>query len=152
VGVEIAGALKNVVAVAAGVVMGTGLGENARAALVTRGLAEIGRLAEARGGRRETMLGLAGLGDLFLTATSLTSRNTAFGHDLGRGATVAELTAAGRPLAEGAWTAAPACSLAAGAGVELPITQAVRAVIAGERAVTAAIDELLARPLRPSED
>ena len=85
-GVELAGALKNVVAIAAGVTMGKGLGENARAALITRGLAELTRLALALGARRETLMGLAGLGDLLLTATSLTSRNTSFGYALAKGA------------------------------------------------------------------
>src|SRR5690606_3575276 len=84
VGVELGGALKNVVAIAAGITMGKQLGENARAALITRGLAEMTRIALAQGARRETLMGLAGLGDLILTATSLTSRNTSFGHALAR--------------------------------------------------------------------
>lgn len=144
-GVELAGALKNVVAIAAGVAMGKGLGENARAALVTRGLAEMGRLAAALGGRRETLMGLAGLGDLLLTATSLASRNTSFGFALARG----RVSTAG--LAEGAFTAEAACRLAARAGVELPVAEAVRAVLAGEVAVEAAIEGLLARPPAATE-
>jgi glycerol-3-phosphate dehydrogenase (NAD(P)+) len=150
-GVEIGGALKNVIAIAAGVVMGRGLGENARAAVITRGLAEITRLAMALGARRETLTGLSGLGDLLLTATSLTSRNTSFGFALSRGATPAELMATGRRLSEGAWTAGAACRLAATVGVELPIAAAVRAVVAGETGLEAAIETLLNRPLAESE-
>lgn len=146
VGVELGGALKNVVAIAAGAVMGLGLGENARAAVVTRGLAEIARLAEALGARRDTLLGLAGVGDLLLTATSLTSRNTRFGYELARGRALTELTGAGQPLAEGAWTAGAACRLGRAHGVELPIAEAVRRVVDGELSVTAAVDALLRRP------
>ncbi len=146
VGVELAGALKNVVAIAAGVVMGRGLGENARAALITRGLAETARLVEAEGGRRETLMGLSGLGDLMLTATSLTSRNTRFGYDLGRGVPLAELHVPDRPLAEGVWTARAALELAARHGVELPVTAAVADVVEGRIDVAAAVRRLLARP------
>jgi glycerol-3-phosphate dehydrogenase (NAD(P)+) len=150
-GVELAGALKNVIAIAAGVTMGRGLGENARASLVTRGLAEMGRLAHALGARRETLMGLSGLGDLILTATSLTSRNTSFGHALARGRSAKELLAAGEKLSEGAYTAEAACRLAERVGVELPIAAAVRAVVAGEVGVDAAIEALLSRPLAPTE-
>ncbi len=149
-GVELAGALKNVVAIAAGVTMGKGLGENARAALVTRGLAEMGRLAAALGARRETLMGLSGLGDLLLTATSLASRNTSFGFALAQGRRPAELVA-GAALSEGAFTAEAACRLGARVGVELPVAEAVRAVIAGELSVDAAIGGLLARPPAASE-
>ena len=149
-GVELAGALKNVVAIAAGVTMGKGLGENARAALITRGLAELTRLALALGARRETLMGLAGLGDLLLTATSLTSRNTSFGYALAKGRRPDELMGGGK-LSEGAFTAEAACRLGDRVGVELPIAEAVRAVVAGEQAVDAAIDALLARPLPFSE-
>jgi glycerol-3-phosphate dehydrogenase (NAD(P)+) len=150
-GVELGGALKNVVAIAAGIVLGRGLGENARAALVTRGLAEMARLAEALGARRATLMGLSGLGDLVLTATSLASRNTSLGFALGRGAAPAELLGAGRALAEGAFTAEAACTLAARHGLDLPITDAVRRVVAGLTSIDAAIEELLARPLPESE-
>jgi glycerol-3-phosphate dehydrogenase (NAD(P)+) len=145
-GVEIGGALKNVIAIAGGAVMGLGLGENARAAVITRGLAEIARLAEALGARRETLLGLSGVGDLMLTATSLTSRNTRLGLELARGRSVAELTAADQPLAEGAWTAAAACRTAADHGIELPICEAVRRVVEGDWTVRAAVEALLSRP------
>lgn len=151
VGVELGGACKNVIAIAAGIVMGRGLGENARAALVTRGLAEIARLAEALGARRTTLMGLSGLGDLVLTATSLASRNTAFGHALGRGRAAAELLGEGAALAEGAFTAEAACTLAARHGIELPILEAVRQVVAGRTPVAEAISELLARPLPEQE-
>lgn len=150
-GVELGGALKNVVAIAAGVTMGRGLGENARAALITRGLAELTRLALAQGARRETMMGLAGLGDLVLTATSLTSRNTSFGFALAQGRATSELLGAGSKLSEGAYTAEAACRLGRSIGVELPIAEAVRAVVSGEQDVDAAIDALLARPLPFSE-
>jgi glycerol-3-phosphate dehydrogenase (NAD(P)+) len=150
-GVELGGALKNVVAIAAGAVMGLGLGENARAAVVTRGLAEMARLAEALGARRGTLLGLSGVGDLLLTATSLTSRNTRLGYELARGRSLIELTAAGRPLAEGAWTAGAACRLGQAHSIELPIASAVRQVVDGELNVAAAVDALLRRPAPPWE-
>jgi glycerol-3-phosphate dehydrogenase (NAD(P)+) len=150
-GVELAGALKNVVAIAAGVTMGKGLGENARASLITRGLAELTRLALALGARRETLMGLAGLGDLLLTATSLTSRNTSFGFALAKGRSAGHLLAAGEKLSEGALTAEAACRLGRRAGVELPVAEAIRAIVAGEIEVDAAIDALLARPLPLSE-
>ncbi len=150
-GVEIGGALKNVIAIAAGVVGGRGLGENARAAVVTRGLAELARLARALGARPETLMGLSGLGDLVLTASSLTSRNTAFGHALGQGQALASLLAPGTPLAEGVWTAGAACALARQKGVELPLSEAVRAVVAGEVPLEGAIEGLLARPVPGSE-
>lgn len=145
-GVELGGAMKNVVAIAAGIVMGKNLGENARAAVITRGLAEIARLAEALGARRATLMGLSGLGDLVLTATSLTSRNTSLGWAIGRGRPPGELLGAGKLLAEGAFTAEAACVLAARLGLELPITDAVRKVVRGETSVDAAIAALLARP------
>lgn len=150
-GVEVGGALKNVVAIAAGVVMGKGLGENARAAVVTRGLAEIARLGKAIGAKPETLMGLSGLGDLVLTATSLTSRNTAFGHALGRGVPAPELLRPGAGLAEGAWTAEAACAAGARHGLELPIADAVRRVVAGDAPLDEVIAGLLARPLRESE-
>ena len=150
-GVELAGALKNVIAIAAGVAMGRELGENARASLITRGLAEMARLTTALGARRETLMGLSGLGDLMLTATSLTSRNTSFGCQIARGRKPAELTGEGGKLSEGAFTAEAACTLARQVGVELPVAEAVRAVIAGEIDVDAAILALLARPLPAAE-
>ncbi len=146
VGVEIGGALKNVVAIAAGIVMGRGLGENARAALITRGLAEITRLATALGARSATLTGLAGMGDLLLTATSLSSRNTRFGFELGCGAPLATLLGSDAPLCEGVWTAQAACELAAERGVELPVSQAVARILGGAWSVDRAVEALLARP------
>ncbi len=145
IGVEIAAALKNVVAIAAGIVTGLKLGENARAALVTRGLAEMTRLAVASGGRATTMLGLAGLGDLMLTASSPTSRNTRLGMALAAG------EARGTHLSEGAFTAAAALRLGARFGLDLPITAAVAAILNGEITVHEARTRLLARPVAMGE-
>lgn len=151
IGVEIGGALKNVVAIAAGIAMGKGFGENARAALVTRGLAELMRLGEALGARRDTLTGLSGLGDLMLTATSLTSRNTRFGFELGRGRPAGEPPAAGAALAEGAWTAEAAVALGRSAGIELPICAAVADVLGGRATIEQAVDTLLLRPVPERE-
>ena len=140
VGVQLCGALKNVVAIAAGITEGRRLGENARAALVTRGLAEIRRLVIAEGGEAETVAGLAGLGDLMLTAASPTSRNYAYGAALGRGDPPPPA------LAEGASTAEPALLRAARAGVELPIAAAVADIVAGRTDIESAMKRLLARP------
>lgn len=148
VGVQVGGAAKNVIAIAAGVVMGAGLGENARAALVTRGLAELARLVVALGGRAETAAGLSGLGDLLLTATGPGSRNTSLGLALGQGRSAAEVLA-GRPgVTEGVTTAPALAARAAAAGVELPICAAVAALLAGRLGVPQAIAQLLARPRR----
>lgn len=151
VGVELGGALKNVLAIGAGIIEGRGLGESARAALIARGLAEMSRLAVACGGRRETLAGLSGLGDLVLTATSRQSRNLCFGHALGEGHAVAEMLATGQPLAEGAHTAGAALALARKHGVDLPITAAVADVVEGRRTIEACIDDLVNRPLRMEE-
>lgn len=142
IGAELGGALKNVVAIACGMVEGRGLGQSARAALMTRGFAEIARLAEALGGRAETLAGLSGLGDLSLTCNSAQSRNFARGRALGAGESPPGGTV------EGVATARAACELGAAAGVEMPIAEAVAAVL--ERALTLgeAIEALLARPLR----
>jgi glycerol-3-phosphate dehydrogenase (NAD(P)+) len=148
VGVELGGALKNVLAIACGVVAGRGLGESARAALIARGMAEMIRLGTALGARAETFMGLSGLGDLVLTATSETSRNLRFGMELGRGRSAASLMAADAPLAEGAYTAREAVELARRHGIEVPVSEAVAAVIAGRLTVDEAIDGLVNRPLR----
>lgn len=147
-GVELGGALKNVIAIACGVVAGRRLGKSARAALITRGLAEMMRLADAFGAERQTLMGLSGLGDLVLTATSMQSRNTGFGVALGEGRTVGELLDTGMPLAEGAYTAGIAADLATRHGVDMPITSAVAAVIAGTLSVDDAITGLVTRPLK----
>jgi len=148
VGVELGGAVKNVLAIAAGVVAARGLGESARAALIARGLAEMMRLGAALGARPETFMGLSGLGDLVLTATSRHSRNLAFGTALGEGRSPAELLGAGMPLAEGAHTAAVAAELARALGIDMPITAAVAAIVAGKIGIDAAIDGLVSRPLK----
>jgi glycerol-3-phosphate dehydrogenase (NAD(P)+) len=148
VGVELGGAIKNVLAIAAGIVAGRALGESARAALIARGLAEMMRLGAAFGARAETFMGLSGLGDLVLTATSGHSRNLAFGMALGEGARAADLLAAGMPLAEGAHTATVAAELARRHGVDMPITAAVAAIVAGNIGVDAAIEGLVSRPLK----
>ncbi|MBL6456638.1 NAD(P)-dependent glycerol-3-phosphate dehydrogenase [Belnapia sp. T6] len=148
IGVQVGGAAKNVIAIAAGAVIGAGLGENARAALITRGLAELSRLVVALGGRAETAAGLSGLGDLLLTATGPSSRNTALGLALGRGLSLAEALAGKTSVAEGAATAPALLARAGSAGVELPICAAVTALLAGEATVAEAMAQLLARPRR----
>jgi glycerol-3-phosphate dehydrogenase (NAD(P)+) len=148
VGVEVGGALKNVLAIAAGIVAGRGLGENARAALVTRGLAELARLGEALGGRRETLMGLSGLGDLILTAGSLTSRNMAFGHAIGQGADPQELRRTSHALVEGAFTAGAVTRLAEAHGLEMPISAAVDAILQGRLGIDQALDDLMRRPIK----
>jgi glycerol-3-phosphate dehydrogenase (NAD(P)+) len=149
VGVEVGGGLKNVLAIAAGIVAGRGLGENARAAIVTRGLAELARLGEALGGRRETLMGLSGLGDLVLTATSLTSRNMAFGHAIGAGADPQALRRHPGALVEGVFSAGAVARLAAAHGVEMPISAAVDAILEGRLDIEQALDGLMRRPIRP---
>jgi glycerol-3-phosphate dehydrogenase (NAD(P)+) len=148
VGVELGGAVKNVLAIAAGVVAGRKLGESARAALIARGLAEMMRLGSALGARPETFMGLSGLGDLVLTATSNRSRNLAFGMALGAGRSTAELLGEDQPLAEGAYTAGVAAELARQHGIDAPIIAAVAAVIDGRIGVAAAIEGLVSRPLK----
>lgn len=149
VGVEVAGAAKNVIAIACGVAWGLGLGENARAALLTRGLAEMTRLAVALGGRAETMMGLSGLGDLSLTCNSRTSRNTSFGFALGEGQAADAVLKGRRTVTEGYWSAQAVVGLAERAGLDdLPITRAVDAVLAGRLTTGEALDDLLARPFR----
>lgn len=148
VGVEVGGAAKNVIAIAAGVVMGAGLGENARAALVTRGLAELSRLALALGGRAETASGLSGMGDLLLTATGPGSRNTSLGLALGRGESMEAILSARAGVTEGVTTAPAMVARAAQAGVELPICAAVADLVQGRATVRESVARLLARPLR----
>ncbi|MFC7475346.1 NAD(P)H-dependent glycerol-3-phosphate dehydrogenase [Dankookia sp. GCM10030260] len=148
VGVQVGGAAKNVIAIAAGAVIGAGLGENARAALVTRGVAELARLAVALGGRPETAAGLSGLGDLLLTASGPASRNTSLGLALGRGRCLAEVLAERVGVTEGVATAPALVARAAVAGVELPICHAVADLLAGEVTVAEAMGRLLARPRR----
>lgn len=145
VGAELGGAAKNVVAIAAGAASGAGFGQNARAALITRGLAEIARLAEALGGRPETVAGLSGAGDLILTCTGESSRNYRLGEALGRGARLDDLLHAGDEVAEGAATAPGLVARAARAGVELPIAAVVTLLLEGAIDAHEAARRLLAR-------
>ncbi|HUS54881.1 MAG TPA: NAD(P)H-dependent glycerol-3-phosphate dehydrogenase [Thermohalobaculum sp.] len=147
IGAQIGGAVKNVIAIACGAVIGAGLGESARAALMTRGFAEMLRIGTALGGRAETLGGLSGLGDLALTCASESSRNFAYGLALGRGTTPPALAADGRTY-EGAATAGPVAALAARLGVEMPLAAAVAALVAGRLGVPEAIEKLFNRPLR----
>ena len=147
IGVEVGGALKNVLAIASGVVIGRGLGASAQAALIARAFAELMRLAVALGARAETLTGLSGFGDLVLTATSRQSRNFAFGVALGEGGSAAALKEAG-PLVEGAKTAPVALAIAARLGIDAPVTAAVAALVEGRAGVDQVIGELLARPLK----
>jgi glycerol-3-phosphate dehydrogenase (NAD(P)+) len=147
-GTEIAGAVKNVVAIAAGICTGLELGTNAVAALVTRGLAEMTRLAVALGGRRETLAGLAGVGDLILTATGELSRNRSVGIQLGRGRELSEILGSTRRVAEGVGSAAATLELARRAQVEMPITEQVHAVLSAGRVTKDAIRELMERRLK----
>lgn len=150
-GAEIGGAVKNVLAIACGVVDGLALGQNARAALIARGYAEMLRFGEALGARAETLAGLCGLGDLVLTCSSTASRNFALGKALGEGAAAADLLADRRTVAEGAFTAPVLADLAAARGVAMPIVTAVDAILKGESA-RAVVAELLARPLKAERE
>lgn len=145
-GVEIGGAAKNVLAIACGAVIGRGLGESARAALVARGFAELMRFAKAYGAEAQTLMGLSGLGDLVLTAGSARSRNFAFGEALGRGVSLAE--AGGGKLAEGALTAAVLVDLARARGLDMPIATQVAALVEGRVSLGDAIAALMARPTK----
>jgi glycerol-3-phosphate dehydrogenase (NAD(P)+) len=146
VGAQVGGAAKNVIAIAAGAVTGAGLGENARAALITRGVAELARLAVALGGRAETVMGLSGLGDLLLTCTGASSRNFSLGLALGQGESLAAILSGRRAVTEGVATA-PAL-LARARGVEMPICEAVAGLLEGRTTLPDAIVALLARPRR----
>ena len=151
-GVEIGGAMKNVIAIAAGAVESLGLGDNARSALITRGLAEISRLASAIGGRRETLAGLAGLGDLVLTCTGRLSRNRAVGVELGKGRRLNEVLDEMQVVAEGVRTTGAALALGARHGVELPITSQMADVLAGRTRPRAAVEALMLRRQRSEAD
>jgi glycerol-3-phosphate dehydrogenase (NAD(P)+) len=148
VGAEIGGAVKNVLAIACGVVEGRRLGQNARAALISRGFAEMTRFGLARGARAETLAGLSGLGDLVLTCSSTSSRNFSLGKGLGEGRTAAELLADRRTVAEGAFTAPVLRGAAKDAGVDMPIVEAVCALLSGAAGVDQVVDQLLSRPPR----
>ncbi len=147
-GAELGGAVKNVLAIAAGVVEGRGLGESARAALIARGFAEFQRLGVALGAKPETMAGLSGLGDLILTASSPQSRNMSLGAELGKGRKLEDILAERNTVSEGVATAGAIHALAVKAGAEAPICEAVAALVAGDMTVDEIIAALLARPFR----
>ncbi len=148
VGAQIGGAVKNVLAIACGIATGCGMGQNARAALITRGLAEMMRLALALGAQRGTLMGLSGLGDLVLTCSSEKSRNMSLGIALGKGNSLADILAARSSVAEGVTTAAAALALAQKHNVDMPIVEAVDAILNHNASVEASIEALLARPLK----
>ena len=148
VGTELGGSVKNVMAIAAGMTAGLGFGANSVAALITRGLAEITRLARREGAQMETLMGLAGLGDLVLTCTGRLSRNRFVGEELGKGRTLAEITADLNEVAEGINTARAVKKLADRAGLEMPITNEVNAVLYEGKPARDAVVELMSRPLR----
>lgn len=147
-GVELGGAVKNVLAIPCGIAIGRKLGENARAALVARGLAEMMRFGAATGARAETLMGLSGLGDLVLTCTSRQSRNLSLGIALGEGRTLADYLAGRRTVAEGLYSAAAVCRMAVAAGIDMPIAAAVDAILNRGAAIETAMAALLQRPLR----
>ena len=148
IGVEIGAAMKNIIAIAAGVVEGLGLGHNAQAALITRGLAELTRLACAAGGRRETLSGLSGLGDLVLTCTGSLSRNRHVGIELAKGRTLSSILGSMKMVAEGVLTTGAALALGAQYGVELPIATQMEEVLSGRADVRTALDALMLRKQR----
>ncbi|MEO5641032.1 MAG: NAD(P)H-dependent glycerol-3-phosphate dehydrogenase [Sphingomicrobium sp.] len=148
-GAEVGGAVKNVLAIACGVVEGRGLGQNARAALIARGFAEMTRFGLAMGARRETLAGLSGFGDLVLTCSSMSSRNYSLGKGLGEGRAAADLMADRRTVAEGAFTAPVLDRLAKAKGVDMPIVAAVAALLSGAAGVDEVLEGLLSRPTRP---
>lgn len=152
VGAEIGGAVKNVLAIACGMAQGRGLGESARAALITRGFTEMTRLGVALGGQAKTLAGLCGLGDLVLTCSSTSSRNFSLGVALGQGQTLAEALSGKRSVAEGAATAPALLALAQSKGVSMPICEGVAAILAGRVEVAHAIEALLSRPFKMEAD
>jgi glycerol-3-phosphate dehydrogenase (NAD(P)+) len=149
IGVELGGALKNILAIACGVADGRGLGESARASLITRGFAELSRFAKLRGAKTETLMGLSGLGDLLLTCSSAKSRNYAFGLALGQGVAAAQALINSKGVVEGAFSASIAVKLGLQVGVDLPIINAVNSIIDGTSNPDEEIKKLLARPIGP---
>lgn len=147
-GVEIGGAVKNVIAIACGIVTGRKLGDSARAALITRGLAEVVRLGRKKGGRAETLMGLSGLGDLTLTCTSTLSRNYTLGIALGEGQKLSAILAERQSVAEGVFTAAAIAALAKRLDIDMPICLAVDAILNQDARIDTVIEELLTRPLK----
>jgi glycerol-3-phosphate dehydrogenase (NAD(P)+) len=152
VGVELGGALKNVMAVATGIVEGVGLGYNSRAGLITRGLHEMTRLGVALGAKASTFAGLAGVGDLVLTCTGALSRNRALGVEIGRGATLEQALAGKETVAEGVTTTASALELATKHEVDMPIVEMVSRILFEGHTARSAVPELMARELRSEQD
>jgi glycerol-3-phosphate dehydrogenase (NAD(P)+) len=152
VGVELGGALKNVMAIATGMVEGVGLGFNSRAAIITRGLHEMTRLGVALGAKPATFAGLAGIGDLVLTCTGALSRNRSLGIEIGKGATLAEALLGKETVAEGVMTAANGLALANECGVDMPIVQMVNRILFEGHLARNAVPELMARELRSEQD
>ena len=150
-GVELGGAVKNVLAIAAGIVSGRGLGASAHAALVARGFAELRRFSEAMGARPETLMGLSGLGDLILTCGSPQSRNMSLGRALGEGQKLSEVLAGRSAVTEGVYTAAAVVRLARAKGIEMPIAEAVFAIVEGRLSVDEVITSLMQRPLKAED-
>ena len=148
IGVQIGGAVKNVMAIAAGIVAGKQAGDNARAALITRGLAEISRLAVALGGQAQTLMGLSGMGDLVLTANSTQSRNFSVGLELGKGRRISDILVGKNTVAEGVFTAEAVLERAAKAGVEMPICKGLMQIIREEASVDVVIQLLMTRPFK----
>lgn len=152
IGAEVGGAVKNVLAIACGIVQGRGMGDNARAALITRGLAETVRLAAAKGARNETLMGLSGIGDLVLTCTAMRSRNFSLGVALGEGRPLTEILSSRSSVAEGVHSAAAACALARRYGIDMPICVAVDKVLNHGADIGVTIAGLLARPAKAEAD
>lgn len=148
IGTQLGGAIKNVIAIACGIVMGRKMGESARAALLTRGVAEIGRLSIAMGGRRDTLLGMCGVGDLTLTCTSMQSRNYSLGMALGEGKTLDDILKSRNAVTEGVYTAEATLALAKKNAVDMPITAAVAKALNGDLSIEEAIEEMLNRPFK----
>ena len=148
IGAQIGGSIKNVIAIACGICHGLGLGESARAALVTRGLAEIARLAEAMGGKRETLMGQCGVGDMMLTCSSMQSRNFSCGVALAEGKTLDQIMAERESVTEGVTTAKAAYELATSKNIDMPITAAIYKCLYENLSIKAALDEILNRPSR----
>jgi glycerol-3-phosphate dehydrogenase (NAD(P)+) len=148
-GVQLGGALKNVIAIAVGVSDGLGFGDNTRAALITRGLAEMSRLGEVLGARRDTFAGLSGMGDLIVTCTSRHSRNRAVGERIGRGEAINDILSSMQQVAEGVWNCRAACGLAQREGVEVPIARQVCAIVHEGMSPQDAVQALLSRDVKP---
>lgn len=148
IGAQLGGALKNVIAIAAGIVIGRGMGESARAALVTRGLAEISRLCMGKGGKRETLMGMCGFGDMMLTCSSMQSRNYSLGYALGQGKTLEEILGSRNSVTEGVHTAKAALKMGTRNAVDMPITEAVYKCLHDGMPIEQAIEEMLTRPFK----